>query len=235
MYHFSNDLLTLKKPLSENYSVGRKLNTSNIPLLDKNKQYTDSVRMGLKQNVSYNTKHEKKDLYSSEVVKKRNNNHDNGNSLNKAQYYTEVIDYNNGMFDGKYFHFEKKWIKKKDYDSFLEKNRRIRSIELKKIKFRSYGLGVTIFVIFFLFGIGLPILHGTGILKIIGNKLDVGIFKEWSQGIKEFLKQINLTEIQLYVILYFLLLLILAIIIIIAITKIFINNEKYKKLTLTSE
>ncbi|SBS98933.1 Plasmodium exported protein (Pm-fam-a like), unknown function, partial [Plasmodium malariae] len=112
----------------------------------------------LKEKFPNNEDIEYKNISNNAKGANRRSKQSNRSLLNKAQYYTEVIDYNNGMFDGKHFHFEKKWIKKKDYDDFLEKKRRICNIALKKIKFKNYGYIVTMFVIFLFFGIGLPVL-----------------------------------------------------------------------------
>ncbi|SBT01639.1 hypothetical protein PMALA_082720 [Plasmodium malariae] len=81
--------------------------------------------------------YEKKNISNNKEGTKGKNKEYYKSSLNKAQLYTEVMDYNNGMFDGKHFHFEKKFIRKKDYDYILQKSRRIHDIDLKKIKFRS--------------------------------------------------------------------------------------------------
>ncbi|SBS94645.1 Plasmodium exported protein (Pm-fam-a like), unknown function, partial [Plasmodium malariae] len=131
----------------------------------KCKQDKDSNILELEQNIKNNTKCKKKDIAINEKGEKDKNKKSNKSSLNKAQYYTEVIDYNNGMFDGKHFHFEKKWIKKKDYDNFLERNRRICDISLRKIRFRKYSIGIAMFFIFLLLGIGIPILSSLPSLK----------------------------------------------------------------------
>ncbi|SBT01558.1 Plasmodium exported protein (Pm-fam-a like), unknown function, partial [Plasmodium malariae] len=146
---------------------------------------------------------------------------------------TEVIDYNNGMFDGKHFHFEKKWIKKKDYDDFLERKRRICDIALKKIKFKNYGYIVAMFVIFFFFGIGVPILsnlesldtawkglRGTNILKILYDAVE-----NWGKTVNSYI----------YLTLFSVLMLTLIIVLVKGICKILRNNEKYNKIKLITE
>ncbi|KAI4837657.1 hypothetical protein MKS88_003070 [Plasmodium brasilianum] len=130
----------------------------------------------LKENIPYIDVIEKRDISHKEKGFIRKTKYSNGSSLYKAQYYTEVIDYNNGMFDGKYFHFEKKCMKKKDYDHFFEK-KRIGNIALKKIKFRNYGFGVAVFVIYFLLGIGIPSLYGIDSLNIKWD--DIGTVPLW--------------------------------------------------------
>lgn len=79
---------------------------------------------------------------------KRKSKQTNRSLLKNAEYYTDVIDYNNGLFDEKHVHIDKKWIKQKGYNDFLEKRRRIGDIALKKIKFRNYGFGVVMFFFF---------------------------------------------------------------------------------------
>ncbi|KAI4836218.1 hypothetical protein MKS88_004006 [Plasmodium brasilianum] len=109
----------------------------------------------------------------------------NKSLLNKAQYYTEVIDYNNGMFDGKHFFFKKKRIKKKDYDHIHERNRKICDISLRKIRFRKYGIGVAIFFIFFLLGIGVPVLSSLPSLKEAGESItNNGILKTLKDNVE---------------------------------------------------
>ncbi|SBT86051.1 fam-m protein [Plasmodium malariae] len=163
--HFKNDVNTFNKSINEDYTLGRKLDIKTFRLLAKCRQDKDSNILGLKQNMQNNTKYKKKDIAINEKGDKDKNKKSNKSSLHKAQYYTEVIDYNNGMFDGKHFHFEKKWIKKKDYDNFLERNRRVCDISLRKIKLRKYRYGVAMFFIFLLLGIGIPILSSLPSLK----------------------------------------------------------------------
>ncbi|SBS99199.1 Plasmodium exported protein (Pm-fam-a like), unknown function [Plasmodium malariae] len=174
-----------------------------------------------KENISINIKRNN-----------RRNKQSNSSLLNNATYYTEVVDYNNVMFDGKHFHFEKRWIKKKDYNTFLEKNNRIRNITLRKIKFKNYGFGVSIFFIFFLLGIGLPILKALQSYNVLTDKL--AFMKSfWEYVEKPFTYIVNGEEA--FVLFFFVLIIILGAIIVIAIPKILRNNEKYKKIKLMTE
>ncbi|SBS96709.1 Plasmodium exported protein (Pm-fam-a like), unknown function [Plasmodium malariae] len=176
--------------------------------------------------MSNKLKYEKKDIHNKEKAIKGKNSKYNRSLLNQAQYYTEFIDYNNGMFDGKHFHFEKKWIKKKKHDDFLKKNKRIGNITLKKIKFRSYSFGVAIIFLIVLMGIGYPILHRYDLLKGAGEKL------------LEFIKlkgMLGSVEPYICVILYGILIVLLSLILIIVFPKILINNEKYNKYKLMTE
>ncbi|SBS99930.1 hypothetical protein PMALA_073120 [Plasmodium malariae] len=129
--------IEFSKFLYESYNLGRKLDTRNYRLLAKYKENKDSYYTELKENIQYNNNYTQKNLSNCEKVFNVREKQSNRSLLNKAKYYTEVMDYNNGIFDGKYFHFKKRWIRKKDYDNFLEKNRRIGDISLKKIKFKS--------------------------------------------------------------------------------------------------
>ncbi|KAI4834558.1 fam-m protein [Plasmodium brasilianum] len=88
-------------------------------LLAKYKYDKDSSFVEIKEHINNNAGFQKKCTSNNEVIIKGINMQSNRSSLNKAQYYTEVTDYDNGIFDGKYFHIEKKLIKKKDYDNFL--------------------------------------------------------------------------------------------------------------------
>ncbi|SBS97637.1 Plasmodium exported protein (Pm-fam-a like), unknown function [Plasmodium malariae] len=219
--------------MDEDYTLGRKLDIKTFRLLAKCKQNKDSNNLGLKQNMQNNTKCKKKDIDINENGDKDKNKKYNKSSLNKAQYYTEVIDYNNGMFDGKHFHFEKKWIRKKDYDHFIQKNRRIIDINLKKIKFRNYGFGVAFFIIFFLLGIGIPILPAISPLndawKALGENQS---WKSWKEAIDGFVN--NLGDYA-FTILFTVFIVILSVILIIAIYRILRNNEKYTKMKLIME
>ncbi|KAI4833793.1 uncharacterized protein MKS88_000213 [Plasmodium brasilianum] len=230
--HFKKDVRMFNKSLNENYKHDKKL-VGNFRLLGKYKQYNDSNTTVLKEDMSSNGGYEKKYITNNKTVSKRKNEKSNKNILNKAQYYIEVVDYNNGMFDGKHFHFDKKWIKKKDYDYFLEKNRRIRDIALKKIKFKNYGFGVAIFIIFLLFGIGVPLSPGIPFLSVEWNKFKqdpFGYYFYYYLGkIPEYVQP------YFYIILFSLLIIILSIIFIVTMYKILRNNEKFIKFNLMPE
>ncbi|SBT85518.1 fam-m protein [Plasmodium malariae] len=156
------------------------------------------------------------------------------NSLNKAQYYIEVVDYNNGMFDGKHFHFDKKWIKKKDYDYFLEKNRRIHDIALRKIRFRKYGIGVAMFVIFLLLGIAIPILSSLPSLKDAWDSIteDGSIWYTLKEAVGGWGKDVLS---YLIIALFSVLMVMLAVMLIVGFYTILRNNEKYIKIKLIKE
>ncbi|KAI4833636.1 fam-m protein [Plasmodium brasilianum] len=148
------------------------------------------------------------------------------------QYHIKNADNNNGIFDGKHFHFEKKWIKKINYDDFLDKKRRICNKLLKKIKFRSYGLAAFIFFLFMLIGTELPILCGLGYMK---EKIEITFS---SQNLRDTVKSIVDTlcpEKYSYLIMFSLIIFILSVTIIIALPKILRNNEKYNKIKLMRE
>ncbi|SBS91847.1 Plasmodium exported protein (Pm-fam-a like), unknown function, partial [Plasmodium malariae] len=221
---------TFNKSINEDYLLGRKLDIKTFRLLAKCKQNKDSNILELKQNIQNNTKCKKKDIAINEKGDKDKNKKYNKSSLNKAQYYTEVIDYNNGMFDGKHFHFEKKWIRKKDYDHFIQKNRRIMDINLKKIKFRNYGFGVALFFLFFLLGIGIPILPAINPLKDARNSLDDNTL--WKTAIDSFAKSLGNYA---FIILFTIFIVIFSVILIIAAYRILRNNEKYTKMKLIME
>ncbi|SBS91573.1 Plasmodium exported protein (Pm-fam-a like), unknown function [Plasmodium malariae] len=220
------------KSLNENCGFDRKSDTRNYRLLAKYKQDRNSNNLELKDNISNNGEYKSINLSNNRKWDKRKKEQFNRSLLNKSQYYTEVIDYDNGMFDGKHFHFEKKWIKKRCYDDFLKKQRIIGDLVLKKIKFKNYGLGVAIFFIFFVLGIGIPILRGFQSSPVStqpatgdGN-IDVVIttFLKSILGLK--------TDGQVYVLLYAVAFIMLAILVMVAIYKILRNNEKYQKIKL---
>ncbi|SBS95704.1 Plasmodium exported protein (Pm-fam-a like), unknown function [Plasmodium malariae] len=202
-------------------------------MLVKYKKDKDSNTVGLTEDISNSMKCKKINIYNNEKLTKGKNKQSNGNLLNKQQYYTEIIDYNNGMFDGKHFHFQKKWIKKKDFDDFVEKKRRICDIDLKKIKFRNYGFGFALFFIFLLLGIGIPISPGLTFLNVTWKTI-----KSYSLG--EFIHDVidKLTEHTgkySLIVFFSFLIIILSVILIIAIYKILRNNEKYEKIKFMSE
>ncbi|SBT85808.1 fam-m protein [Plasmodium malariae] len=216
--HFNNYKLSLNRYFDEYYNNGRKIYIRNSRLLAKPKQELNLNVLSLKKDKPISAKREK-----------GNNKKSNRISLNNARYYTEVVDYNNSMFDGKHFHFEKKWIRKKDYDTFVEKNSRVADIALKKIKFRNYSFGVVIFILFFLLGIGLPILKGLEASKEFGKNL--GFMKTFWEYIDTAFKQIGVNQ-DSYGIFFSIVIIVLGVILIIAIPKILRNNEKYKKIKL---
>ncbi|KAI4833723.1 fam-m protein [Plasmodium brasilianum] len=109
--NFENDI-SFNKILDVNYNLGKKLDIKNYRLLAKYKQTKDSNSASLKDDIPNNRGFSQRDIFNKEedTLKHKISNK---SSLNKAQYYTEVINHNKGMFDGKHFHFQKKWIKKK--------------------------------------------------------------------------------------------------------------------------
>ncbi|SBT86386.1 fam-m protein [Plasmodium malariae] len=165
IYHFSSDIM-FNKSLNVKWNLDSTSEAIHYRLLAKYKKDQDSNTLGLTEDILNNMKCKKIKICNNEKLTKGKNKQSNGNLLNKQQYYTEIIDYNSGMFDGKHFHFQKKWIKKKDFDDIVEKKRRICDIDLKKIKFRNYGFGFTLFFIFLFLGIGIPISPGLTFLKV---------------------------------------------------------------------
>ncbi|KAI4833923.1 fam-m protein [Plasmodium brasilianum] len=225
LFHLENDS-TYRTSINNNYKLGKIIVIRNYRLLAKYKQDVYSSNSVLRRDMSNKLKYEKKDIHNKEKAIKEKNSKYNRSLLNQAQYYTEFNDYNNGMFDGKHFHFEKKWIKKKKYDDFFEKNKRIGNIALNNIKFRSYSFGVAIIFLIVLLVIGYPILHRYGLLKKAGDQ------------ILNFLKlneKLGGVEPYICVILYGILIVLLSLILIIVFPKILINNEKYNKYKLMTE
>ncbi|SBT85472.1 fam-m protein [Plasmodium malariae] len=221
-------ILTFNKFVGENFMKYRILDKRNYRLLAKCKEDKDSNNIYLNEFFQNNDKKENKFITNNKKRNKEKNTKSNKSLLNKAQYYTEVIDYNNGIFDGKHFHFEKKLIRKKDYDAFLEKKRRIRDISLKKIKFKSYRIGSAIFLLFFLLGIGLPILQGFELLKKAGEAIkklphmdDVWTAIETCLGPAKY---------HFFLIAFSTIIIILVVILVIVIPKILGNNEKYNRI-----
>ncbi|SBS99691.1 Plasmodium exported protein (Pm-fam-a like), unknown function, partial [Plasmodium malariae] len=191
----------------------------------------DSKIVYLKKDVPHNVKYEKKNICNNEkwTAKKESNR----NLLNMAHYYTQVTDYNNGMFDGKHFHFEKKWIKKKYYDHFLERKRRICNIALGKIKFKSYGFAGFLFFIFFLLGVGLSVLPK---LEFLNGVFDWIEKKSFLKDLCEMLGEIDKgSKFYIYIGSFSILMAILSVIVIVAFYRILRNNEKYEKIKLISE
>ncbi|KAI4834039.1 uncharacterized protein MKS88_000185 [Plasmodium brasilianum] len=230
--HFNNNLRLCNESLNNKFNLDRKSYTSYYRSLAKYKQKKDSNILGLREDIPNNLEHKKRNISNSENRSEGRNKKSNGSLLNKAQYYSEVVDYNNGMFDGKHFHFEKKWIKKKDYDNFLQKKRRICDITLKKIKFKNYGFGVAIFLFFFLLGILLPTLRGFEMSLTKVKRKEKQVLLEFIEQLKTLTK---LEEGHIYLILFGVLMIILSILVIITIYKILKNNEKYNKIKLMTE
>ncbi|SBS97879.1 Plasmodium exported protein (Pm-fam-a like), unknown function, partial [Plasmodium malariae] len=217
----------------ENYNNSSKINKKNYRLLAKYKQYKNYNDVGLNENIQNKWEHQEKNIYNNKKLGKGKNKQSNRSLLNKAQYYTEYIDYNNGMFDGKHFHFEKKWIKKKDYDDYVEKKRRICDISLKKLKFRNYGYVVAIFIIISFFGIGIPVLSGMKYLDTVLEYItEFALFNPFKNAINTLSKSHKycLLGITLSTII-----ITLSIIVVKAICKILINNEKYIKFRLMND
>ncbi|KAI4837522.1 hypothetical protein MKS88_003999 [Plasmodium brasilianum] len=225
--NFNNYVYIFNKSLDGMCIYDREAYTRNYRLLSKHKEDKDSNNLWLKGKVPNNEVIGQKIISNNEGGTNKKNNQSHKCLLNKAQYYTEVIDYNNGMFDGKHFHFQKKWVKKIDYDTFLEKKKRIGDISLKKIKFRSYKFGISIFLVFFLLGIGLPVSSAFGVSEDSGIGKDILTFLKNTLGLS--------SERDAYILLFLVTFIMLAVLIIIAIFKILSNNEKYQKIKLMME
>ncbi|SBT85956.1 fam-m protein [Plasmodium malariae] len=234
IYDFYSEQSTFNKIINKNYNLSKKLDTRNYRLLARYKLNNHSYNVCLKKKLEDNEANKQRYLSNNGRRIKEKNKQSSRNLLNKAQYYVDVIDYNNGIFDGKHFHFKKKWIKKKDYDTFFEKKRRICDVALKKIKFKNYGYIVGMFFFFFFLGIGLPMLckfekvrAGARVSEV--NFIDEKIIKY----ISSLLGTNN--EFHVFILLYTVAFIILVVLIIIATYKILRNNEKYQKLKLMRE
>ncbi|SBS91912.1 Plasmodium exported protein, unknown function [Plasmodium malariae] len=117
---FYIDKSTFNKCIDEKYNYVRKLNKRTCRLLSKSKKNSNLGIVWLKE-MSNNDESEKKYVSTDEKVAKVKNKNSNISSLKKGQYYKQVIDYNNGFFDGKHFQFERKLVKKVDHDDYIKK------------------------------------------------------------------------------------------------------------------
>ncbi|SCN12539.1 fam-m protein [Plasmodium malariae] len=227
-------LCIIDKPLDENCYFHRKLDIRNYRLLGKYKQDKDSTNVCLNEHSSNNKRNQKRDISNNKndaYIKYKQSIKD---LLNKEQYYTEIVDHNSSMFDGKHFHFQRRWIKKKDYDEFLGKNRKICDIALKKIKFKSYGFVVVLFFIFFLLGIGIPGLYGIESLNVSWNDIkSLDIWKYFKEPIENMVPDVIKPYIN--IISFSVLMIILSFILIVVIYKTLRNNEKYQQIKLMRE
>ncbi|SBT86827.1 fam-m protein [Plasmodium malariae] len=229
--HFNNVACTFITSINYNCNVGTKIASRTHRLLAKYKQYKNSYITRLNENISHNDGvYEKENMYNKKkriVAEKKQSNR---SLLNKGQYYTEIVNYNNGMFDGKHFHFEKKWIKKIDYDNFLERKRRICDIVLKKIKYKNYGYIVAIFFIFSLFAVAIDTIPRLKPLHEAFKSLNDGdILKSMYDFVNSWGDSVNK---YIYITLYCVFMLILIIVLVMGICKILRNNEKYNKIKL---
>ncbi|SCP03069.1 fam-m protein [Plasmodium malariae] len=229
--HFNVDMRYFSKILDNNYYHSSKLDARTYRLLGKYEKLKDSKIVYLKKDVPHNVKYEKKNIRNNEKWTEKKEH--NRNLLNMDHYYTQVTDYNNGIFDGKHFHFERKWIKKKDYECFLEKKRRICDISLRKIKLRKYKFGVALFLLFFFLGIGLSVLPGLPFIKTVeGWMKDNELLKSLYSALDD-LK--NGENFYIYIGLFSIIIIKLSVIVIIVIYKILRNNEKYNRIKLMTE
>ncbi|SBT85651.1 fam-m protein [Plasmodium malariae] len=233
IYIFNRNINKFNKSFDQTCNIYEKLNTRNCRLLAKYNKVKDSNVASLTKDLPYNEGYAKKNIYNDEKGVERSNKQYNRNLLKKAQYYTEVIDYNIGIFDGKHFHFEKKWIKKKDYDNFLEKKRRICDIALKKIKFKNYGYIVAMFLIFIMFVIGIYKIPRLESLDAAWKDLGSGnILKTLYETVAKWDPTVKAS---IYLTSFSVIILISIILLVIGICKILKNNEKYNKIKLMTE
>ncbi|KAI4841371.1 hypothetical protein MKS88_000612 [Plasmodium brasilianum] len=227
-------LCTIDKPLDENCYFHRKLDIRNYRLLGKYKQDKDSTNVCLNEHSSNNKRNQKRYISNSEKDAYRKYKQSIRGLLNKERLYTEIVDHNFSMFDGKHFHFEKRWIRKKNYDEFLGKNRKICDIALKKIKFKSYGFAVVLFFIFFLLGIGIPALYGIESLNFEWKDIDKnGFWKYFKEPIENMVPETISPYI--HIITFSILMIIISVILIVVIYKTLRNNEKYQQIKLMRE
>ncbi|SBS96384.1 PIR Superfamily Protein, partial [Plasmodium malariae] len=219
------------------YNVDSKLVERAYRLLGKHKQKKRSNVVCIKEELPNNEGFEKKDISNHDDVAIRKRKQSNRRSLDKTELYTEVIDYDSGMFDGKHYHYEKKWINKKDYDNILKRKRRINFVTLSKMKYKGYGLVVAIFLFLLLFGIGLPVLEFSGVKETIGKSLSNATWwlpmKDFGNKLASLLTDFILDNI--FILSYVVSIVMLAIVIVILVPRILRNNEKYKKIKLTKE
>ncbi|SBT00889.1 Plasmodium exported protein (Pm-fam-a like), unknown function [Plasmodium malariae] len=230
------------KSSDESYTLGRVLKKRTYRLLAEYKEGKGSNIVELKDMPNYK-ECKNKDKSNNKKGEIRKNGKPN-KSLSKKRFYIKLTDYNDGIPDRKYFNFEKKWIRKKDYEIFQEQNKRISDKNFKKIKFRSYGFAVAVFFLFFLFGIGFPVLQGLELLEplqkqllgilseIIGLELLEPLQKQLLGILSEIIGDPTVVQHFICSIFYGVLIIILAIVIITTIPKILINNEEYKKFKL---
>ncbi|SBT00538.1 Plasmodium exported protein (Pm-fam-a like), unknown function, partial [Plasmodium malariae] len=220
--------------LDENCYFHRKLDVRNYRLLGKYKKDRDSTNVCLNEHISNNKRNQKSDITNNKKYAYRKYKQSINDLLNKERYYTEIVDNNSSMFDGKHFHFERRWIKKKDYDEFLEKNRKICDIALKKIKFKSYGFAVVLFFIFFLLGIGIPGLHGIESLNFEWKDIGKNEFWNYFKDIIENMVPGSISP-YIHIITFSILMIIISVILIVVIYKTLRNNEKYQQIKLMRE
>ncbi|SBT85451.1 fam-m protein [Plasmodium malariae] len=233
---FTNDARILNKLLDEKYFVDSKLVGRACRLLGKHKHEKRSNVVWIKE-LPNNGEFKKKVISNHDDMDIRKRKQSNRRSLDKTELYTEVIDYDSGMFDGKHYHYEKKWINKKDYDNILKRKRRINFVTLSKMKYKGYGLVVAIFLFLLLFGIGLPILEFSGVKETIGKSLSSATWwspmKDFGNMLSSFLPEVILDNI--FIISYVVSIIMLAIVLVVLIPRILGNNEKYKKIKLMKE
>ncbi|SBT00848.1 fam-m protein [Plasmodium malariae] len=228
---------TYNKLLDKNYSHCKKFSIRSYRLLAKCVQNENSSIIDLKEEIPNNGKLPPQDISNNEKGIKEKKKPFNRSSLNKTKFYAEVTDYDNAMFDGKHFHYEKKWIDKKNYDNFVKKDRGARYMALRKLKYTGYRLVFAIFFVFLLFGIGLPTIQFTEVFNNIGtfwtSTLGLPSIKDWGAPISRVLSDVILDNS--FLISYVISLVLLGLVIALLVPKIFINNEKYKKLKLRKE
>ncbi|KAI4839829.1 fam-m protein [Plasmodium brasilianum] len=237
IFLFTSYASKINKTLDGIYNVDSKLVERAYRLLGKHKQKKRLNVVCIKEELPNNEGFEKKDISNHDDVAIRKKKRLNGSSLDKSKLYTEVIDYDSGMFDGKHYHYEKKWINKKDYDNILKRKRRINFMTLCKMKYKGYGLVVAIFLFLLLFGIGLPILEFSGVKETIRKSL---ISAAWWSPMKYFGNKLAslLTDFildNIFILSYVVSIVMIAIVIVILVPRILRNNEKYKKIKLTKE
>ncbi|KAI4840329.1 fam-m protein [Plasmodium brasilianum] len=230
---FCNDISTFNKHIDEKHNFDGKLNTRICRLLAKSKINNNSSIIWLK-TMENNCENEQKDICTDAKMAKGKNKNSSISSLKKGQYYKQVIDYNNGFFDGKHFQFERKWVKKIDHDDYIEKNRMIATIASKKLKFRKYRYIVYIFLPTLLVGIGMPILQKYKCLPQPGDAFynALQLEKWWDKALGAIMGQ---ARHHFFYMVYGVILIAIVILIVTVTFKILKNKEIYNNIKLRAQ
>ncbi|SBS92007.1 Plasmodium exported protein, unknown function [Plasmodium malariae] len=141
IFHFNNDISIIKKPVDENYNIGKKLDARKYRILVKYKQDEDSSILYFKEVIPNYASNEKKDISNYEKNTTEKKEQSNKSSYVSSGLNKEHIKNKSCMFETKiYSHMEKKIFKELDYMDFLQNNRTISDKFFRSVAFKKYRI-----------------------------------------------------------------------------------------------
>ncbi|SBT85804.1 fam-l protein [Plasmodium malariae] len=151
IFHLGNNIIIFNKFLDKKYKFYRKTDIGNYRLLAKYKKNRDSIITGIKDELSSNEFHKRKNISYNENERTQKKELSSRCSSRNARGNKKAMKNKTCIFETKkYSYLEKKIFKELDYEDFLKNNRIITDKIYKKIIRRKYGLKLSLPIILIL-------------------------------------------------------------------------------------